>query len=35
MIAAVIPTRYRPPELPDLLHVLEGDGVLPLVLELR
>jgi hypothetical protein len=33
MIAAVIATRYRPPELAELLRVLEGDGVLPIVLD--
>lgn len=32
MIAAVIPTRYRPPELGALLRVLAGDGVEALVL---
>lgn len=32
MIAAVIPTRYRPPELDALMRVLEGDGVFPIVL---
>ena len=33
MIAAVIPTRYHPPELSDLLRVLISDGVEPIVLR--
>lgn len=33
MIAAVIPTRYHPPELTDLLRVLLTDGVEPIVLR--
>ena len=33
MIAAVIPTRYHPPELSDLLRVLIADGVEPIVLR--
>ena len=33
MIAAVIPTRYHPPELADLLRVLIADGVEPIVLR--
>lgn len=33
MIAAVVPTRYRPPELAALLRVLAGDGVEALVLD--
>ena len=33
MIAAVIPTRYHPPELAELLRVLIADGVEPIVLR--
>jgi GT2 family glycosyltransferase len=33
MIAAVIPTRYNPPELAELLRVLLADGVEPIVLR--
>ena len=33
MIAAVIPTRYRPPELAPLVEQLLADGVQPIVLE--
>jgi len=33
MIAAVIPTRYRPPELAPLMRVLEVDGVTMFLLE--
>jgi GT2 family glycosyltransferase len=33
MIAAVIPTRYHPPELAELLRVLYADGVEPIVLR--
>jgi len=33
MIAAVIPTRYHPPELDVLLSVLDGDGVSVRILE--
>ncbi|MDD5305164.1 MAG: hypothetical protein PHS14_18855 [Elusimicrobia bacterium] len=33
MIAAVIPTRYRPPQLGNLLSVLLSDGIQPIVLE--
>ena len=33
MIAAVIPTRYHPPELSALLRVLIADGVEPIVLR--
>jgi GT2 family glycosyltransferase len=33
MIAAVIPTRYNPPQLADLLRVLYADGVEPIVLR--
>jgi hypothetical protein len=32
VIAAIIPTRYHPPELDVLLDVLRGDGVQPIVL---
>jgi len=33
MIAAVIPTRYHPPQLAELLRVLIADGVEPIVLR--
>jgi GT2 family glycosyltransferase len=33
VIAAVIPTRYHPPQLADLLRVLLADGVEPIVLR--
>src|ERR1035437_2068258 len=33
MIAAVIPTRYHPPELPELLDQLEADGVAVFLME--